>query len=610
MTVAGTIVCVLIGALVAAGELLGRYRAFPATAITSMPGVGYILINAVAAGAAFIIATAFDWRFGFPDSTSASTVTLARVLIAGFGAMALLRSSLFVFTQGDTKIDAGPTALLAGLRTAVDRAVDQRHAQMLLGGDLLAGLSFARDNEALTLLCSTALVNPDEQSAEDLGTLVAELKAQDDVSDDIKLQIYAMKLVEVVGRRPLESAANRLRNRRLDGAAAEVAEEKTMTSASASTAGTGRGDKEAKDFRTEKWLEAHATNDLLKVEDSSIRVDLQLLRACALGDVDRLLGAIAFSEVELRYAEMLLGAETALSSSAPHVGHRLLRLLQPQPPRVGTKFYEPRPITPPSEWVYAAALYELWSYIDDSDLVLAVLGASIKYRDFWDVRTARAAVLLHEGRIQEAVKDLDRALDGEDRNRSGEAAELVVIGEQRFDPVLRPLRELLEHDLPESSQLALWNAAVDAWELQADVGPRRLTKVPDQFRAARTPGERRLFPTLQPPDLPRLLRTVATTIPPRVPFPNLRASDFAARPDDKPPDPSLITQLQARFGSPPLEKDDTLPWRPDLSIVLAKPLEDWLQARPDLSGTEVMSHEKWIPYERGRALSELSKIDV
>lgn len=255
MTTTGTIACVLIGALVAAGELLGRYRAFPAAAITSMPGLGYILLNAVAAGAAFILSAAFGWRFGLPDSAGAGTVTLARVLIAGFGAMALLRSSLFVFTQGDTTIDAGPAAFLSGLRTAVDRAVDQRHAQMLLGGDLLTGLSFARDHEALTLLCSTALVNPSVQSAEDLGTLVAELKARDDVSDDIKLQIYAMKLVEFAGRRPLESAANRLRNQRQESPAAGIAEEKPMTSSPATAASLGRDELSLLSRRTRPPLE-------------------------------------------------------------------------------------------------------------------------------------------------------------------------------------------------------------------------------------------------------------------------------------------------------------------------------------------------------------------
>jgi hypothetical protein len=114
--------------------------------------------------------------------------------------MALLRSSLFVFVQGDTRIDAGPSGVLAGLRTWVDRAVDQRHAQMLISGDLLTGLSFTRDHQALTLLCSTALVNPDAESAEKLGAQAAELKARTDVSDDIKLQLYAMKLLELAGR--------------------------------------------------------------------------------------------------------------------------------------------------------------------------------------------------------------------------------------------------------------------------------------------------------------------------------------------------------------------------------------------------------------------------
>ncbi len=201
----------LIGLLTAAVELIGRYRAFPRAALLGVAGLTYLTVNAGAAAAAFALTAAFGWRFGLSDTASAGTVTLVRVIVAGSAAMALLRSSLFSFTQGETTVEAGPAGLLAGLRSVVDRSVDQRHAQALLHADLLTGLSFARDHEALTLLCSTALVNPDPQAAEALGDLAADLKARVDMDDAVKLRLYAMRLLELAGPRSVQVARDLLR---------------------------------------------------------------------------------------------------------------------------------------------------------------------------------------------------------------------------------------------------------------------------------------------------------------------------------------------------------------------------------------------------------------
>src|SRR5256885_1462704 len=89
--------------LVGAVELASRYRDDPWQAVRTKPGAMYMFVNAFAAGGALYLTYAFSV---FPDETARSTVL--RVLLAGIGAMAFFRTSLFNVRVGDQDVVVGP----------------------------------------------------------------------------------------------------------------------------------------------------------------------------------------------------------------------------------------------------------------------------------------------------------------------------------------------------------------------------------------------------------------------------------------------------------------------------------------------------------------------
>src|SRR5262249_36816696 len=95
-----------LGALVGIGELISRYRDEPTRAIVNLPALLYVGINAAAAAIALAAINAFGWKFGTTDDTP---LHWTRVLVAGFGAMALFRSSFFTIRAGDQEVGVGPS---------------------------------------------------------------------------------------------------------------------------------------------------------------------------------------------------------------------------------------------------------------------------------------------------------------------------------------------------------------------------------------------------------------------------------------------------------------------------------------------------------------------
>lgn len=597
-----------IGLLIASVELLGRYRAFPGAALLGAPGFLYLTVNAAACMVVFALSTAFGWRFGVPDSASVGMVTLVRVIVSGFSAMALLRSSLFTLTQGETTVDAGPSALLNGLRSLLDRLVDQQHTEkLILREHLLTGLSFAKDHEALTLLCSTALVNPDPQSAEELGDLAAKLKASADIDDAVKLQIYAMKLLELAGSRAVEAAGKALR------ASSGVTGEPPLEDPVGPQKPQAKEQTENQINKELAWEEAHRIVGLLDQEDrfptnlraGQLRVDLRLLLAYRLRDVSSSLAALAFSELkeDLPNAELVFGAETVLSRSPMHVGNRLMRLLAPPPVR-RVAYYSPggrgrydirTEFSPPTgpAWLLATALDELGPHLDD-ELALAVLDASIELADLWDVRVARAAVHLRLGNREQAATDIDEALRDKDL-MPDDTAFLLVAPQEDWDGVLRPVRDLLASDVSAEIKLTLWNAAVKDW-IESKRPHRREHLANEPFTAMRS-QDQQLFAEILPQILPPFLSAVAAAVPPRGSQRPLSSSDFTASAYNQVPETFLpeevLEKLHAKFGEPPSFSDESLePSHRRIADILEGSPQEWEQSRSSDAGQDLVSSRR------------------
>jgi hypothetical protein len=118
----------LIGWIVGAGELIARYRDAPFGALGRTAGLLYQAINGLAAATAFFLINTFGWTFDFATENPTASDAI-QVLVAGFGAMALFRSSLFIARIGDQEVGIGPAIVLQTVLNAADAGVDRESAK-------------------------------------------------------------------------------------------------------------------------------------------------------------------------------------------------------------------------------------------------------------------------------------------------------------------------------------------------------------------------------------------------------------------------------------------------------------------------------------------------
>jgi hypothetical protein len=118
------LLAIFLGELVGFSEIISRYRDEPLRAAFNGYGASYFAINGVLAWVAFIVLEKSPGTFptlaGHPYSTA---------VFAGFGAMAIFRSKLFVFRSDDGKeFPVGPDIVLSSVLKIVDRKIDRQRA--------------------------------------------------------------------------------------------------------------------------------------------------------------------------------------------------------------------------------------------------------------------------------------------------------------------------------------------------------------------------------------------------------------------------------------------------------------------------------------------------
>jgi hypothetical protein len=196
--------------VVGAGELVSRYRDAPKGALRSGAAAFYIFLNVAASFAALALIHAFGWTFGVTSGGAALRWT--QVGVAGTGAMALFRTSLFTVHAGDRDIGVGPSSLLQIFRDAADRAVDRLRAQDRSGdvSRVMEGISYDKASRGLTLYCLALMQNvpDDEQKRLDDSLALLDNAAIDPA---IKVRILGLHLMNVVGPGVLEAAVEALR---------------------------------------------------------------------------------------------------------------------------------------------------------------------------------------------------------------------------------------------------------------------------------------------------------------------------------------------------------------------------------------------------------------
>ena len=206
---AAYIAAVVIGILVGAIELASRYRDKP-QALAGIAGAwAYVAVNAAAAGLALMAVRIFGWTFGI--SGSGHKVVIVQVLICGFGAMAVFRSSFAQIKVGDADTVIGPNAVLASLLAIVDREVDRKrgNSRSADASRIISDVSFEKARVALPAYCLALLQNLSADEQKDLNTAISSLAASP-MNNALKSLNLGLVLMNIVGPELLDSAVQAL----------------------------------------------------------------------------------------------------------------------------------------------------------------------------------------------------------------------------------------------------------------------------------------------------------------------------------------------------------------------------------------------------------------
>jgi hypothetical protein len=199
----------VLGALVGAGELVSRFRDEPTRAIASSPGGLYLAVN----GAASAFALAALWTFGWnPAPDSVEQTRLLQILAAGFGAMAVFRSSLFKVRIGATDMGVGPVAFLEIMLSAIDGAVDRKRARERAEHVLtiMNGLKFSDLYAALPAFSFALMQSLSSEDKGSIGNQINQLAAST-MRDEAKVLNLGLLLMNYVGEGVLSEAVTALR---------------------------------------------------------------------------------------------------------------------------------------------------------------------------------------------------------------------------------------------------------------------------------------------------------------------------------------------------------------------------------------------------------------
>jgi hypothetical protein len=215
------LIVAVIGAAAGATEIVARYRDAPSRALKTRPALLYVVVNAIAAMAALKLIHSLNWTFGFPDAAQATAgqgdrLGLVQVLVAGFGAMIVLRSAVFTIRGGGLEQQIGPANVLQTILDACDRAVDRERAALNAAAvaKLMQKLQFERAVLELPLVALNVMQNLPNKDQEEMADRIADLSTDENlssISPEAKCLSLGLILLKYVGPDVLKASIGTVR---------------------------------------------------------------------------------------------------------------------------------------------------------------------------------------------------------------------------------------------------------------------------------------------------------------------------------------------------------------------------------------------------------------
>ena len=137
---------------------------------------------------------------------------IGKVVVAAFGSLALIRSTVFQARVGDRLIDIGPHAFVTALLNATDRSMDRRHAQYrsAVVTEIMSEVEFDKAYFDLPVHCFNAMISVSAEEQETFNAKLKQIRDLDTISDHNKTLNLGFMLLNIVGEDLLRQAVEDL----------------------------------------------------------------------------------------------------------------------------------------------------------------------------------------------------------------------------------------------------------------------------------------------------------------------------------------------------------------------------------------------------------------
>jgi hypothetical protein len=199
----------IFGLSVGAAELISRYRDEPATAAFSLPGMLYLVLNGLISTAAYGLLAYYNDKI-LPGLSNDSLLTS---IVAGFGAMVIMRSKLFnLRTEGGENFAIGPDAVLMIFLKSVDRRVDRDRAasRQVLVYNFVKQVKSPDEaiNFVRTSLASYQNLSDTEKA--DLNDIILKVQADKGLTPQLRFMAICFGLLNISGEKNFTALTSQL----------------------------------------------------------------------------------------------------------------------------------------------------------------------------------------------------------------------------------------------------------------------------------------------------------------------------------------------------------------------------------------------------------------
>jgi hypothetical protein len=222
------------GVLVGAAEILSRYKDEPFLAMKTLPGLGYLGLNGLISAAAFGLLKHYSKEV----LPSLSDDPLMTSFVAGFGAMAVMRSKLFSFkTERGEEFAVGPDAVITTFLRSVDRKIDRIRsaARQTIVLDQVSKIKDPKNKAPVFLIHSLASyqnLSTDEKT--EIAKAIQELSSKS-LDPDVLLMAIGFGFLNLTGESNFSLLMTQLGNH-LNSMQADVSSSNTVSAATSGSA--------------------------------------------------------------------------------------------------------------------------------------------------------------------------------------------------------------------------------------------------------------------------------------------------------------------------------------------------------------------------------------